>query len=175
MGISERAQAHNLLIMSPWKLLTSNDGSGCFIHKGSICWMHMHGSEYNATGAVEIQHVPKAPGLFRIFIDGTLAIWNNETGTKERGPPIKHCIYLPTDGGLWTTNTCKKKSSSHPDYRVYAMKVQFHPNKDGLSFLQVCAEVLGNDTSDGERFAQALLHANTSFERVTATNADTTV
>jgi hypothetical protein len=119
-----------------------------------------------------MQHIPEVPGLFRLFIDGTTVIWN-ENGTKERGHPIKYCIYLPIDGPNWTIRSGRKKSANRPDYRVFVVAVQFPPNNDdGISFLQVCVEVVGNDVSDGVRFAEALTYANTSVERPTD---DTTV
>jgi hypothetical protein len=163
-------------MVSPWKLLSSNDGSGCILHNASIRWAN--GSNgYHATGTAEIQHVAQVPGLVRILIDGTTVIWENG---KQRGPPIKSFIYLPTDGGPWTVSTGRKRSSNRPDFKVFVVAVHFPPNDDGIRFFQVCVEVIGNTgTSDGERFAEALTYANTSIERsLVATNSsynDTTI
>jgi hypothetical protein len=159
--------------MSPWKLLTSNQALVCMLSNASIRWTNAL-NRYNVIGRVEIHHIPQVPGLFRIFVDGSSVIWKESDNTgisKERGPAIKHCIYLPTEGPTWTISTSRVKSSRRPDYKAFAIAVTFPPeNADGISYLQVCVEVAGNDTSDGDRFAEALVYANTCLERPVATN-----
>ena len=144
--------------MSPWRPLNATDSSGCNLTNASIRWMSSL-DIYHATGTVEIQHVAEVPGLFRLFIDATTVNWK-ENGIKEPGHPIKHCIYLPTDDGTnWTVSSGRKKSSHRPDYKAFVVAVQFPPNSDGISAIQVCVEVVNNDTSDGVRFAEALTYA----------------
>jgi hypothetical protein len=161
--------------MSPWKLLTTkNESSACMLNNASIRWTNDLGA-YNAIGRVEIQHVSDVPGLFRIVIDGTKVLWKDD-GSKQPGPPIKHCLYLPTDGSYWKVSRHQVKSYRRPDYKVFAVVVNFPSNDDGISFLQVSVEVAGTDTSEGVRFAEALVYANTWVERKpVATNNDTAV
>jgi hypothetical protein len=149
--------------MSPWKPLTTNDAIGCILSNASIRWKSSL-DEYRVTGTIQMQHIPEVPGLFRLFIDGTTVIWN-ENGTKERGHLLKHCIYLPLDGANWNVWSGRKKSTNRPDYKAFVVAVQFPPNNDGISFLQVCVEVVDNDVSDGVRFVEALTYANTIRDR----------
>jgi hypothetical protein len=121
------AHAHNHLVMSPWKpLATRNDGSVCRLQNASIWWTNELDA-YNAIGTVEI-HVDEVPGLFRIVIEGTRVLWNKEDGRKSRGSPIKHCLYLPTDGNVWSLTAGGKKSHRRPTYKAYVVAMQFsHP------------------------------------------------
>jgi hypothetical protein len=150
--------------MSPWKLLTTNQGKACALDNASIRWTNVVGS-YHGRGRVEIHQTPEVTGLFRIFIDG-MVVQHALGGPPEVPVPLRHCIYLPTDGGMWKVSTGRKKSLRRPNYKVFALAVEFPPNTDGISFVQVCIEVFGTeDLSKGERFAEAITYANTILDR----------
>lgn len=159
------AHAHNPPML-PWKVVTTNQAVACTLNNASIWWTNDVGA-IHATGRVELQCIPEVPGLFRIVIDGTMVLWNKEDKSKQQGPPIKHCLYLPTDGDIWTVSAARTKSIRRPDNKVFAVAVQFDPsNKDGISFLQVCVQVMdAKDLANGETFAEAIKYANTSIER----------
>jgi hypothetical protein len=161
--------------MSSWKLLTTrNENSACMLDNASIRWTNDFDA-YHVIGRVEMQHVSDGLALFRIVIDGTKVLWK-EDGSKQRGPPIKHCLYLPSDGSYWKVSSHRVKSSRRPDYKAFAITVNFPPNAEGIAFLQVSVEVTGMDTSEGERFAEALQYANTWVDRKpVATDNDTAV
>jgi hypothetical protein len=159
--------AHNLPML-PWKLLTNNEAKACSLSNASIRWTNAFGS-YHATGSVEIQCVPGTPGLFRIFIDGASVLWNKD-GTKQQGLPIKHCLYLPSDGGYWKVSTHKVKSVNRPDNKAFAVGVEFPLNTDAISFLQVSIQVTGpEELANGARFVEGITYASTSVDRPVAT------
>jgi hypothetical protein len=58
-------------------------------------------------------------------------------------------------------SSSEEKYFKRPNYKVFAVRVDFPANTDGISVLQVSVEVVGTDTSSGERFAEALNYANT--------------
>ena len=154
----------------PWQPLVTSNGDLCALSNVSIKWVNDLGS-YHATGDILLEYIP-VHGAFRVYLDGCLVVWKHD-GSKEKGPAIKHCIYLPV-GGKWQIDETRRKSSRRPEFKVFAVRVDCscnrkpdEVNKDGLRNMQVSVEAVNGSTSDAERFTQALHYANTeSFAAV---------